>query len=323
MTIKILFTLSICIFFIPTFIFTASACVESDIQETDKLMAAGMYDKAISILEKCINYELSGPEVYYGLGTCYLNINKFEKADRHFIAAEKLDIKYAKTVGETYKEAGIKSLTTGKVKEAAILFDKAIGYDSALRESIAESSFQRGVKTLNKVYFDLAISLKSNYQKKIFSFIIDKANESSDKKCVNLYKLAAYYCDKTCDRIKQAGSRLVRLANSIEKKNAFDARIDKYKNIARNFVDLEPDYKIYDTGVHPFKLSKGDLTSWIRSKGDGEKDYEFRSNNQKYEILLRNGKVYRAWAGDALPRLIDYDIKIKAADETIIFLTIR
>ena len=286
-------------------------------------MAAGSYEQAVSWLDACAGDGASDAEVYFQFGMGYLYQAKIKQAEEQFKQALQMDKNYNTAIGGSYKQIGIDKLNKGRTREAGVFLGKAIGYQQDLRQSIVQTCFEKGAKTLKKAYFDLAVTLDADYQIKVFNFLMARANKASDEACIDLYQLAIAYCGDTCDLIKTAGKRLARLTDNIEKRNPLDAKITKYENLAGKFVDTPPDYKLYEPGIYPFKLAKGALTKWIRCKGQGATTYEFRSDNQKYEVYLRNGKVYRAWAGDSFPATVSSDIKIKALEPTVIFLTLR
>jgi hypothetical protein len=220
-------------------------------------------------------------------------------------------------------QIGIEQLNQGRLKQATSLLERAADFHTDVKMEIATACFQKGKQTLDKRYFDLAVRLAPHYRSTIFNFLMDKANNASDKRSAPLYELATVYCGETCGLIKQAGKRIALMVDRIEKSNPQDSRIKRYKTIASKMTDLPQHTKSYSPGIYPFKLAKGEWTHWIRCDNPVEREYEFRSSNQKYEVLLRNGKKYRAWAGDRLPKIIDTDIRIKASEDTVIFLTIH
>ena len=315
--------LAFCISIWIVAVFPAFACTGSDVQEAKDLMAVGHYKQAVALLAACADESVPDAEVYFQLGKGYLYQGGIKQAESQFQQAVKIDKNYRSTIGENYKAVGMVRLNKGKTREAGLLFAKAIEYQRELKPAIVETCFAKGAETFKRAYFDLAISLDAAYQSKTFNFLMDRANKASNAASIGLYKLAVAYCGDTCNLIKTAGKRLTRLMDEVEKRNPLDAKIASYKDLADHFVDTPPDFKLFEPGIYPFKLSKGSVTKWIRCKGQGETTYEFRSDNQKYEVYLRSGKVYRAWAGDSFPESVNSDVKIKALEDTVIFLTLR
>lgn len=299
------------------------ACPRADIDSAKEQLADGNYGRSVAILDACIQDNESPAEVHFLLGSSRLRLGQILEAERHFGLAVQNDSAYRQPVGNLYMQIGIEKLNQGKIQQAAPLFETAANFHADVRMEIAEACFQKGKRTLNRNYFDLAVRMSPCYRTTIFNLLMDKANNASDKNCAPLYEMATTYCGKTCGLIKQADERLTTIVDGIEKTNPLDKRIVRYRRIASKMFYILPQIKIYAPGFYPFKLTKGEWTQWIRCDNSVEREYEFRSNNQKYEVFLKNGKKYRAWAGDRLPKTINSDIRIKASEDTVIFLTIR
>lgn len=299
------------------------ACPLVDIDNAKQYLANGDYERSVAVLAACIQDDESPAEAHFLLGTGWLRLGQFRDAEKHFDLAVQRDSAYGEVIAERYMRIGIEKLNQGKLKQAAPLFEKAVGLHEELKLDIAAASFQKGKQILKKRYFDLAVRFEPQYRTTIFNFLMDKANNASDKRSAPLYELAIVYCGETCGLIKQGGKRLAAMVDRIEKSNPQDSRIVRYRTIASKFANLPSQTKSYSPGIYPFKLAKGEWTHWIRCSNPADREYEFRSSNQKYEVLLRNGKKYRAWAGDRLPKTIDSDIRIKAAEDTVVFLTIH
>lgn len=299
------------------------ACPLADIDSAKQHLADGDYARSVAILAACIQDNESQAEAHFLLGTGRLRLAQISEAEKHFGLAMQRDSAYGESIARLYMQIGMEKLNQDKLKQATPLLEKAAGFRADVKMEIAAASFHKGKQTLNKRYFDLAVRFAPHYRSTIFNYLMDKANNASDKRSAPLYELAIAYCGETCDLIKQAGMRLAAVVDRLEKANPLDSRIGRYRTIASNITDLPPQIKTYSPGIYPFKLAKGDWTHWIRCDHSVEREYEFRSDNQKYEVLLRNGKKYRAWAGDRLPETINSDIRIKASEDTVIFLTIR
>ena len=299
------------------------ACPLADIDSAKQYLADGNYERSVAVLAACTQDNKSQAEAHFLLGAGRLHLAQIPEAEKHFDIAVQIDSAYRESVAMLYMQIGIGKLNQGKLKQADPLLERAAGFRADVKMEIAAASFQKGKQTLKKRYFDLAVHFAPHYRSTIFNFLMDKANNASDKRSAPLYELAIVYCGETCGLIKQAGRRLAVIVDRIEKSNPQDGRIVRYRTIASKIINLPLQTKIYTPGIYPFKLAKGEWTPWIRCNKPVEREYEFRSNNQKYEVLLRNGKKYRAWAGDRLPKIIDSDIRIKAAEDTVIFLTIH
>lgn len=302
---------------------SAHACSESDIQKAKDFMADGSYEQAVSWLVTCAGEGTAGAEVYFQLGKGYLYQGKLKQAEEQFQLAVQTDKRYNPAIGRSYKELGMGQIKKGKIREAKLFFTKAVDHQKELSPAIAQIWFEKGTRTLKRAYFDLAVAMDDAYRIKVFNYLMDKANKGPAAASIDLYQQATAYCGETCDLIKTAGKRLIQQMDDVEKRNPLDKKIARYRDLAGNFVDVPPDFQLYVPGIYPFKLSKGTVTKWIRCKGQGHTTYEFRSDNQKYEVYLRNGKAYRAWAGDSFPESVNSDIKIRALEDTVIFLTLR
>lgn len=300
-----------------------AACPLADIDSAKQYLADGDYERSVAVLAACIEDNESQAEAHFLLGTGRLRLAQISEAEKHFDLAVQRDPAYRESVAKLYMQIGIEQLNQGRLKQATSLLERAADFHTDVKMEIATACFQKGKQTLDKRYFDLAVRLAPHYRSTIFNFLMDKANNASDKRSAPLYELATVYCGETCGLIKQAGKRIALMVDRIEKSNPQDSRIKRYKTIASKMTDLPQHTKSYSPGIYPFKLAKGEWTHWIRCDNPVEREYEFRSSNQKYEVLLRNGKKYRAWAGDRLPKIIDTDIRIKASEDTVIFLTIH
>lgn len=299
------------------------ACPLADIDSAKQYLAEGDFARSVAVLSDCIQDDESQAEAHFLLGTGRLRLAQIPEAEKHFGLAVQKDPAYRDSVAELYKKIGIETLNQGKLKRAAPLLDTAAEYSEDVKLEIAAASFQKGSQTLKRSYFDLAVRFAPQYRSTIFNFLMDKANKAPDKRSAPLYELAIVYCGETCGLIRQAGIRLAAMVDRMEKSNPQDRSIVRYKKIASKIAILPQQSKTYTPGIYPFKLAKGEWTHWIRCNDPAEREYEFRSNNQKYEVLLRSGKKFRAWAGDRLPKIIDSDIRIKASEDTVIFLTIH
>ena len=299
------------------------ACPPTDIDSAKQYLADGDYTRSVAVLAACIRDNESQAEAHFLLGTGRLHLAQISEAEKHFGIAVQRDSAYRESVAELLMHVGIDKLNQGKLKQAAPLLERAISLRADFKMEIAAASFQKGTQTLSKRYFDLAVRFAPHYRSTIFNFLMDKANNASDKRSAPLYELAIVYCGETCGLIKQAGKRLAVIVDRMEKSNPQDSRIARYRTIASKITNLPQHTKSYSPGIYPFKLAKGEWTHWIRCNNPVQREFEFRSDNQKYEVLLRNGKKYRAWAGDRLPKIIDSDIRIKASEDTVIFLTIN
>lgn len=299
------------------------ACPLTDIDSAKKHLADGDYGRTVAVLDACIQDSESQAEAHFLLGSGRLRLAQISEAEKQFDLAVRKDSAYRKPIGKQYMQIGTEKLNQDKLDQAAPLFEKAANFSADMTMEIAEAIFQKGKQTLNKRYFNLAVRMAPHYGTKIFNFLMYKANNASDKRCVPLYELAAAYCGETCGLIKEADKRLAIIVDGLEKNNPLDSKIARYRAIASKISNLTPQIKIYTPGIYPFKLAKGELTKWIRCNNPVEREYEFRSNNQKYEVFLKNGQKYRAWAGDRLPKTINSDLRIKASEDTVIFLTIH
>ncbi len=86
--------------------------------------------------------------------------------------------------------------------------------------------------------------------------------------------------------------------------------------MASAFIEVPPDYKIYQPGTYNFSLKAGEKTDhWIMFPV-GRKNYlNLSSSDHKYQYLDYNGEKYNCWEIDSLPHRTRLKFKLKAVTD--------
>ncbi len=302
------------------FVFSSQAFALSDVNvsKAKDFMKAGMYPQAVSLLEKATKKKPTNAEAYFELGICYLQQNKIKQAGKRFSSAVKLKDDYKFKVGNEYKKYGLDKLDNGNTDKGYTLLKKAVEYQPALKQELADAFYQEGIFSIDHKYFNLAIQFDHSYKIKIYNILMDKADRMNDDACIKLYIAAYKYYTAGDVRGKKAGTRLLTISEGLEKEGAFDSEVKEFRNAAEKFIFVPSDFKVYKLGDNPtFKLKKGQTTdTYIRFADNFS--YLFKHTNKKYELIFRNGKIIKKWAGETIPNQIDSDFKIRAKEDVTV-----
>ena len=84
-------------------------------------------------------------------------------------------------------------------------------------------------------------------------------------------------------------------------------------------IILRPRNRVYE-----FDLKKGEQTSsWIGwDKKTTTHLHFFEVDNDKYEVLYKNGDRVRVWEGEHMPKTPDDEFKIIAIEDTIVLIVV-
>jgi len=282
---------------IPSYAFFDSA-----VDKAEDFLKAKMVPQAIKVLEKEINEDPTNAEAHFLLGQCYLKEGRFRQAEERFESATALKSKYKDKVGQIYHSEGKDALQSGNTRKARILLDQAIKHQPSLKIGIAQTCLDRG-------HTDLAIHFNPSLQSQVCASLMDKAEKASDETCTGLYEKAARYCDKNSEISKKAGERLLGISKSLNGK-----RYKEYRKAAGKFIDVPPDYKVYENGKSKvFRLTEDQESDhYIRLQK--EQMVSFHGPDHNYGIKFRSGKIVRVWNGEPIPKDMNEDFKIFAAN---------
>ena len=184
-----------------------------EVKKAKKLMDSEMYPQAIALLEKRIAEKDDDAEAHFQLGVCYIMLQNYVKTDGWFTSTMALDAEYGPKIGDEYKRAGEVALNEDQMKEALMLFKKAIHYQPTLMDGIIENCYQKGESA-----FDIIIDLDPN-QKSIVAEKYDMLSgqaENEEQKIANLKKAAEKdpdrYGEEYKARSKELGQKYLDLA---------------------------------------------------------------------------------------------------------------
>ncbi len=142
------------------FAFPSHAFWNSDVDKAKEFMKAGMYPKAIELLDKRINDKPTDAEAHFQLGLCYFHTGNYSGADERFSSAVAFNPDYKAMIAQRCKKAGFDSLEKGQQAKAVRLFEMAIKYQPDLRKEIAQRCFEKG-----KSLLESAIAQNADYEK--------------------------------------------------------------------------------------------------------------------------------------------------------------
>ncbi|MBN1843031.1 MAG: hypothetical protein JW883_12220 [Deltaproteobacteria bacterium] len=104
------------------FAFPSHAFWNGDVDKAKEFMKAGMYPKAIELLDKRINDKPADAEAHFQLGLCYFHTGNYSGADDRFSSAVAFNTDYKAMIAQRCKKAGFDSLEKGQGKEAPACF---------------------------------------------------------------------------------------------------------------------------------------------------------------------------------------------------------
>jgi len=308
------------------------------VKKANDFISAGMADEAVHALETGIQEKPKDHEAHWMLGKLYLERGSYSSAETRFNSAVLLNSSYGSGLGNLYKNAGSKVLSIGKIKQAFLLFNKAINYDPKLKNSIIKLKtnylntlfllannqlVNKDIKGAKQTH-NRILNFFPEEKTAIFQSIIKVGNELNDTDCFNVYLYASTLCDNRCPQGRDVGVRLEKIALKLEKEDLIDPNVGRYLFLASKYKDDVKKYVVtYNLGEHPFKLSGGQITDhWIRFPRGFRTHNEYFSSNPKFEIVYKSGKIVKAWENKFLQGEDNGDFKIRAIEDTFVVLKI-
>ena len=174
--------------------------------------------------------------------------------------------------------------------------------------------------------FDMACRYTSHFKMDLYNLIMNCGDAADNEVCASYYCYAKKFCREACERNIKAGKRLKSIADKLEAKNLFDPRVEKYKKLARKFIDLPPNVKIYqhDTYTLP-PLKAGEiLDHWIMFPAGIKNKYDFKSDDWQFKVIYSDGEIANAWEDGTWPSKQRIKCKVQAiTNQAGIELTVK
>ena len=286
-----------------------------EMSKAEDHMIAENYNDAISSLKKVIANNPSNHKAYFMFGEAYIKLGQYEKASKQFKSANNhYKGKYKTKIAESFKQECNTVVAQSNTSKIKILHGIIVGWNKSLVSQVERDVFARTQALLGngkakqaQENFDLLVELNSSYGDKISDLYYARGE----------YKVAAKYSSRNNAKI---------FANYKAKMEAAETEkeYNEWRSLALEYGNLPPDYKVYGPGDDPgFRLREGtDTDHYIRFTEEVHYDFYSGVNEDQYELLPRNEKPIRVWAGDKIPNNLR-EFKIRAKKNVIVEIGIK
>lgn len=190
-------------------------------------------------LEPGIQDKTHDAETLFELGICYIKTANYPQAHKYFALAFRANATYGDRIGRQYVEAGSEQLRDGQIRLSRILFQKAMEYNPRLKTEIADTAFRQGKWLFDQRLYELADerfavanAMDDSHSAKICDMYYAIASSVDHKTCLELYRLASWYCSHHNEEI---GLRLLDIAKNHSSKEWTEI----YKAEAAKYVSDE------------------------------------------------------------------------------------
>lgn len=326
----------------------ASVGYAGNFSKAQDLIKAGMYTKAIALLEQEVRSNPANAEAYFELGACYLIQERYEDADARFASALRLNPDYkSKKVG-VYRSAGLSAVDRGQVEEAITLLSKAITWQPDLKKEIIADLMTQGKAAAERKKFDQAnarFAVAAEFDQaagnEACGMYAGLGDAADDKNCVSFYQQAP----STCGTNEKIGARVLALAEQYARKPGKENTADEYRRAARRYLgdavvdrklpdilvltpdgcyEKRPDRKC-DKGTYRFAIAKGEKTPfWLTFPTGGTDRVEHLSTNSQYEIRYRdNSPPVKMWKYEQMPSKNHSEEMFIAAEDTLVIVKFK
>ena len=297
------------------FVLPANALFDNDVKKAKEFMTAGMYPQAIELLNKRINEKPTDAEAHFQLGVCYINTGNYSGADARFGSAVKLKSDYGYQIGEKYKKVGDEALNKGNTGQAQSLYQMAVQYQPDLKDGIVKETFSQGKGFFEKGQYDVAdrsfsvaTSFDSSLKRTICDMYFNLGQSANYDECVALYRRATTYGSW---HNKEIGERFL----TISKSKTSEKESQRWKKMASAYIEVPPDYKIYQPGTYNFSLKAGEMTDhWIMFPAGRQNKYDVSSTAGKFILKFDDGTTTKSWSSDPWPSKRRLKFKITAVE---------
>ncbi len=141
----------------------------AELKKTREFMKAGMYQRAVGLLESEIEKTPANAEIHVLVGQCYLATGKINQAQESFLRATRLDSEKEKLIGKACFDVGKDAFQQGDEGRATELFRLAVKYDNSLNGSVAGFFCERAIAKLKQGQVKAAgnlVTLAESYDSK-------------------------------------------------------------------------------------------------------------------------------------------------------------
>lgn len=311
------------------FALSAHALAGTNVDKAKKLMKAGKYPSAFSVLEEELKENPDNAEALYLSGICYLEQDNPDKADQFFYDAVRIKSDYRFDIANAYKKLADNYLIQGGLR--AGLYKKAIQYVPFMRKDIAIHLFNVGTGTgRNKDdlfapvntddLFALAIELDDDMRRQVATYYFNISRESDDEYALNAFKQAARYHTmyqlQYENRIIKFGERFLRKAKKLARIPGKEKDTENLKKLSGEILGKQvvlvalPEYRLYDPGEYIFTLKAGEQTDhWIKFTYENSATCSLSSSDDNFYLVFDNGDEIQAGSGISFP--INEEIRFK------------
>ncbi len=161
----------------------------------------------------------------------------------------------------------------------------------------------------------------------LFMMLIVTVAAADDKQCRSSGDVEQYQGDK-----QALGRFHLEEAKKCAKRAGFEVVADEHKKIAGKYLgDAEVEKELPEVIIlklrkspYEFQLNKGEQTSsWIAwDEKTTTHLHFFEVDNEKYEVLYKNGDRVKVWAGEHMPNKPEDQFKIIAIEDTIVLIMV-
>lgn len=289
----------------------ANAFFGSDVRKAKKLMDAGDYSQAISLLQKRIEKKSSDAEAHFQLGLCYVKTKKLSDADTSFTNALALKDEYGPKIGAELKTAGNSNFAAGSEKQALELYKMAIDYQPDLKPDIAQRTFNQSMEFFRMGKYDaadkkffVATAFDNAMRQQISDMYFNLGNNANDKDCVGFYTRTANWDAKHNSAI---GNRYL----MISKSKINDKEFQEWRKRAARYVKVPPDFKVYPPGEYSFLLNSGEIMEHYIVFPPGKYTFHVTSDKNLFELHFDDGDIMPSKARQK-PKKSKYKFRIRS-----------
>jgi len=247
---KVGLSCGVCFIILLVFVSQSSALFARDIRKAKGFISAGIYTRAISLLETAVLEKPTNAEAHFLLGISYIYNGNVRHANDVFENAVMLNRDYGIDIGREYKKAADKAFIRADLRSACSFFQKAAAYDPEIGKGAGYSLFTTvGNKTGNAEYYErCTIDPEGSSQKKQqteLGTLIFSAQELAKQESVDLQKdTSEHVQDEGVNRSSEDYSMNVVFEKNYTFDDAFDKKYGQIKTIRFGQDDVRVGDKI-------------------------------------------------------------------------------
>lgn len=296
------------------FIIIAAFCgtnvMAASVRDAEGFMKAGQYKQAAAVLEGITSKSPGNTNALaqYELGICYSMLAAIENgqaytsmAEERFKSAIKLDPKYGHKIAGIFEQAGKDAISMKRFSDARILYRKAVEYQPALQQKIADQLYKDGERFVlsgmrgeEDGRFMVAGSLSAKTADQICKLYTNLGDKADDDSCPLFYMKGRDFCQGYNEK---TGQRLIAIAQKLAKQPGREEQTKLYKQVAAIFVgdqfvenQIPSTVKLNSNTYHDFDLGANEQSPWLEI---GYGTFKFsHDENALYKIVFENGAEY-------------------------------